>query len=275
MSKDVGEASLPRRQTSAADLYAPVAELYDFAYDDFGDDIDFYENLARAVDGPLLELGVGTGRVALRLAQAGYAVTGIDTSESMLARARAKLNEAKLPRGGSLQLIDAAMTSFELGRKFGLIVVAANTLQHLLTTKEQSACFARVRTHLAPGGLFAFSVRSPASVDWDDSGQSPLLLEWTRLNSESGETVMKLIAGQADVARQVRRWTYVYDRVSADGQVRRSVFVTELRYSSQAELILLLQQAGLRVTHVYGDYDLSPVGQGDNLVFVARVEDPP
>ena len=50
------------------------------------------------------------------------------------------------------------------------------------------------------------------------------------------------------------------------------MFVTELRYSSQGELTLLLQQAGLRVTHVYGDYDLSPVGDGDNLVFVARAE---
>ena len=52
----------------------------------------------------------------------------------------------------------------------------------------------------------------------------------------------------------------------------RSVFVAELRYSTQSELELLLQQVGLRVTHVYGDYDLSPVGQGDNLVFVARAE---
>ena len=54
--------------------------------------------------------------------------------------------------------------------------------------------------------------------------------------------------------------------------MRRSVFVTDLRYSTQAELTLVLQQVGLRVTHVYGDYDLSPVGQGDNLVFVARAE---
>jgi len=66
--------------------------------------------------------------------------------------------------------------------------------------------------------------------------------------------------------------TYVYDRVFPDGTVRRSVFVTDLRYSTEAEIRLLLQQVGLRVTHVYGDYDLSPVGQGDNLVFVARAE---
>jgi hypothetical protein len=65
--------------------------------------------------------------------------------------------------------------------------------------------------------------------------------------------------------------TYFYDRLR-DGVVRRSVFQTDLRYSTQAEIELLLQQKGLRVTHVYGDYDLSPVGQGDDLIFVARAE---
>jgi hypothetical protein len=83
---------------------------------------------------------------------------------------------------------------------------------------------------------------------------------------------MKFVAAQTDAARMVRRLTYVYDRVGADGSVRRSVFTTELRHSTQAELTLLLQQVGLRVTHVYGDYDLSPVGLGDNLIVVARAE---
>jgi hypothetical protein len=83
---------------------------------------------------------------------------------------------------------------------------------------------------------------------------------------------MKFIASEADPARMTRRLTYVYDRIH-DGSVSRSVFETELRYSTQAELQALLQEAGLRVTHVYGDYDLSPVGADtENLVFVARKE---
>ena len=192
----------------------------------------------------------------------------------MLAQARANLAAAKLPRGGSLELVTGDMTDFDLKRKFGLIFVAANTLQHLLTTIDQRDCFERVKQHLIPGGVFAFSVRSPMSVDWDDQAQTPLLFEWARTDPASGETVMKMVAGHAETARQVRRWTYIYDRVSPAGEVRRAVFITELRYSSQAELTLLLQECGLRVTHVYGDYDLSPVGQGDNLVFVARAEDP-
>ena len=62
----------------AEDPYAPIADIYDFSYEDFIEDVDFYENLARSVDGPILELGVGSGRAAIPLAEAGYEVVGID-----------------------------------------------------------------------------------------------------------------------------------------------------------------------------------------------------
>lgn len=257
------------------DLYASIANVYDFTYDDFTDDIDFYENLAQSVDGPLLELGVGSGRIALRLAREGYEVVGIDNSASMLARGRKNLAAAGKIEG-SLELLPGEMTAFELGRRFGMVYVAANTFQHLLTTAEQQACLQCVARHLQPGGIFAMGVRSPASVSWDDESSewAPLLLNWTRTDPETGEKVMKLVADQPDAERMVRRLTYVFDRVAKDGVVRRSIFETELRHSTQAELTLLLQQVGLRVTHVYGDYDLAPVGIGENLVFVARAEAP-
>jgi hypothetical protein len=157
-----------------------------------------------------------------------------------------------------------------------MVYVAANTFQHLLTTEEQQACLRCVARHLQPGGIFAMGVRSPASVSWDEASAewAPLLLNWTRTDPETGEQVMKFVADHPDAERMVRRLTYVFDRVAKDGVVRRSVFETELRHSTQAELTLLLQQVGLRVTHVYGDYDLTPVGIGENLVFVARAEAP-
>lgn len=255
------------------DPYAPIADIYDFSYEDFTEDVDFYENLAQSVDGPLLELGAGSGRVAVPLAQAGYDVVGIDTSPSMLAQARRRLKAAGKLKG-SLELLAGDMTSFDLGRQFAMVFVAANTFQHLLTTEQQLACLQSARRHLQPGGIFAMSLRSPATVSWEDTDWAPLLLHWARTDPATGDTVMKLVAEQPDAARMVRRLTYVYDRVAQDGGVKRSVFVTELRHSTQAELALLLGQAGLRVTHVYGDYDLSPVGFGDDLVFVARLEEP-
>jgi SAM-dependent methyltransferase len=254
------------------DPYSPIADIYDFSYEGFDEDVDFYENLARAGDGTVLELGVGSGRVAIPMAASGFKVTGIDTSESMLVKARERASAAKL-RKGSVVLLDEDMTSFDLGNQFGLVFCAANTFQHLQTTAEQRNCLECAAKHLAAGGVFAMSIRSPASVDWDEAGlPAPLLLDWVRDDPATGDQVMKFVAAQPDPGRMVRRMTYVYDRVRPDGEIRRSVFVTDLRYSTQAELTLLLQQVGLRVTHVYGDYDLCPVGQGDNLVFVARAE---
>jgi SAM-dependent methyltransferase len=255
------------------DPYAPIADIYDFSYEDFTEDADFYQNLAESVDGPLLELGVGSGRVAIPLAEAGYEVVGLDNSPSMLEQARARLKKVRKLKG-SVELIEGDMTSFDLGRQFGLVYVAANTFQHLLTTEAQLACLERARAHLAPDGLFAFSVRSPASVPWEPAEWAPLQLNWTRQDPESGDLIMKMAAEQPDPGRMVRRITYVYDRVSPDGAVKRQVFTTELRHATEAELTLLLQQAGLRVTHVYGDYDLSPAGFGDDLIFVARLEEP-
>ena len=254
------------------DPYASIADIYDFSYADFTEDIEFYENLARAVDGPILELGVGSGRVAFPLAEAGYEVVGIDTSPSMLDRAQRRLAAAKLKKG-RLELVAADMTGFDLGRRFGLILIAADTFQHLLTTKEQRACIECVARHLAPGGLFVLSVRSPASVEWESGGTpSPLLLDWTRRDADSGALILKFVAAEADPARMTRRLTYIYDRIHS-GSVQRTVFQTELRYSTQAEIEMLLQDAALHVTHLYGDYDLSPVGYGaDNLIFVARAE---
>jgi SAM-dependent methyltransferase len=253
------------------DPYASIADLYDFAYEDFGEDVQFYENLARSAGGPLLELGVGSGRVALPLARAGLNVVGIDTSASMLARARLNL-EASDSMTGSLELLQADMTRFDLGRRFGMVFIAASTFQHLLSSEEQVACLRCVARHLQSNGVFAMSLRSPTSVSWDANDWAPLLLHWTRTHPETGEVVIKLCAEQPDPSRMVRRLTYIYDRVASDGSVKRCVFVTELRHSTEAEIRLLLQQVGLRVTHVYGDYDLLPAGFGDNLVFVARVE---
>jgi SAM-dependent methyltransferase len=255
------------------DPYAPIADIYDFSYEDFTEDVEFYENLAQSVDGPLLELGVGSGRVAVPLAQAGYEVVGIDTSPSMLEAAQRRLKAAGRLRG-SFEPSLGDMTSFDLGRQFAMVFVAANTFQHLLTTEEQLACLQCARKHLKPDGIFAMSVRAPASVSWEDVDWAPLLMHWARTDPATGETVMKMVAEQPDASRMVRRLTYVYDRIAKDGRVKRSVFVTELRHSTQAELALLLGKAGMRATHVYGDYDLSPVGFGDDLVFVARVEGP-
>src|SRR5688500_593043 len=124
------------------DPYATIAEIYEFSYNDFLDDVDFYDNLERAVDGPILELGVSSGRVAIPLAQAGYDVVGIDNPPAMLEQARLRL-ESEGAGEGSLELVRGEMTEFGFERQFGMVFCAANTFQHMLTTQDQAACLRR------------------------------------------------------------------------------------------------------------------------------------
>lgn len=259
----------------AHDPYDQFASTYDFAYGDYAEDILFYENLARAApEETVLELGVGTGRVAIQLAKAGFRVMGLDRSHSMLERAEENAKRANLRRG-ALELVRGEMVEFSLDRRFGMVLIAANTFQHLLTREEQLSCLQCTARHLVPGGIFAMSVRSPTSVSWEDAGTAnPVLHDWTRRDPQTGEIVQKFVSSEPDPARMTRRITYFYDRIR-DGVVHREVFEADLRYSTAAELEALLQDAGLRVTHLYGDYDLSPVGQATELlIFVARAEDP-
>jgi SAM-dependent methyltransferase len=117
----------------------------------------FYLEQAQRFGGPILELGSGTGRLAIPLAQAGYAVTGVDRAPSMLEEARRKADQA----GVTVDFRAADIRSFNLRRQFAWAFIAANTLCHLLTTADFEACMTSVRRHLVPEGHFCVEVFVP------------------------------------------------------------------------------------------------------------------
>ena len=141
---------------------AGFAEVYDAIYAG-RDDASFWAAIASAArDGHVLELGCGTGRVLLPLARDGYAVTGLDLSESMLDVCRAKLRLEPPAVRERVRLLAADMTSFELGRRFGAITIPFASFQHLLTVEQQLACLERCRAHLLPHGVLVIDLPNPA-----------------------------------------------------------------------------------------------------------------
>lgn len=251
-----------------ADLHADLPELFDLDCGGFADDLSFYESLARRSEGPVLELGVGTGRVAIPLARAGWEVWGIDLSEAMLARARCQAGQALDER---LHLLPGDMRDVELGRQFDLIFAALGTFHHLLTPDDQRACLRCVQRHLAPGGLFVCDLRPLLFSAWEQGASVPLLHDWTRVLPSTGETVVKLRSVRAEPARQVQHETHIYDRLSADGAVRRVVTTVDLRFTTRYEMKGLLREAGLELDQAYGDFDLSPYDDASEyLITVAR-----
>ncbi|HEY6836415.1 MAG TPA: class I SAM-dependent methyltransferase [Gaiellaceae bacterium] len=131
------------------------AELYDEWSADMTEDVPFYVSLARDTEGPLVELAVGNGRVAIRVAEAtDRPVLGIDTSPAMLAQARDRAAAA----GVELELREGDMRELELDEPAGLVYCPYRALLHLPTWADRRRTFERVAAALRPGGRFAWNV---------------------------------------------------------------------------------------------------------------------
>lgn len=241
------------------DPFAPIARFYDLDLEGFGDDLALYAELARGRD--VLELGCGTGRVAIPLAEAGVRVTGVDISPAMLGIARRRAEE--LP----LRLVEGDMRTLDLGESFGAVFVPLGGLQHMATPAEVAAALATVARHLAPGGEAVVDVEAPHPDDWLP-GPRPLLQHWTReLPREPGSpggTVTKLVAVEGRPVEALREVTYHFDIQPPEGPLQRVTHHFALRVITAGELELAARLAGLHVAAWYGDYGGAPPREGDD-----------
>jgi SAM-dependent methyltransferase len=250
---------------AARDPYAAIARFYDLATDGYDDDLPFYRELA-PLNASVLDLGVGTGRVALALADGARRVVGIDRSPAMLALAAGKL----ITHPARLQLLAGEMAAPPLRGRFDLVLCALNTFLHLARPGEQLAALRAWRELLAPAGLLALDLPGPGG-DWGDwnPGERPLLPAWTRVVGV--ETVTRLTTFSADPAEQLRFYTDFYDSVGADGIVRRATANYALRWLFPAEALLLLEATGLELQERYGGYAMEPFdATSERMILIAR-----
>jgi SAM-dependent methyltransferase len=132
--------------------YAPLNPLGD-------DEVDWYLHWAKVTGGPILCLACGTGRLPCRFAAEGYTVTGVDLSEAMLDIARSNVQALTPQARGRVDLVRGDMASFDLKRRFGLVVIADNSFRELSTRKQLRRCLRAVRRHLRREGKLLITVR--------------------------------------------------------------------------------------------------------------------
>jgi SAM-dependent methyltransferase len=240
-----------------------TARFYDAAYRDspqVGKDVDFYRAVARECAGPVLELGCGTGRVLLRMAEDGFPCTGLDASRHMLDALRAK---SRFP---NLRLVHAPMQRFDLGHdRFTLIYAAFRVFQHLYTVEDQLQCLACVRKHLAPGGALAFDVFAPRLARMavaDPREQLEMRFEL------DGESVERFARATPHAAQQLLEVYFRYERKRGNELVGCEEARFKMRWFWRYELEHLLARAGFSDVAIYGDFDRSEIGQ-DTPAFVA------
>jgi len=222
------------------DRWAPVYDEHHAGLDP-GPAAEFLAGLAGG--GRVLELAIGTGRVALALAARGVAVEGVDASEAMVARLRAK------PGGESIPVVIGDMADVPAQGPFRLVYLVFNTLFALLSQDRQAACFRGVARVLEPGGRFVVECFVPDLARFD-----------------RGQRVQALAVTADSVVLEVSRHDLAEQRITTqvvalDGNGVR-LHPVAARYSWPAEIDLMAAQAGLALRDRYGGWDRAAFGSG-------------
>jgi len=226
-------------------------ELYDLENPDFEPEGLFYLSLAQELGGPVLELGCGTGRRTIPMAQRGIAMVGLDVVPEMLAVAREKAATAgDLP----IEWVEADVRHFHLGRTFNLIFEAGSVFMHMLTNADQQALLARVREHLAPGGRFVLGLFFPHLGYLETVAEEK---EWFTYQDGQGRTVRVSGTEQYDELRQVKLETAYRRIANPDGSETLVVAPLCLRQTFPQEMEMLLDLSGFVVLERYGGQDRS------------------
>lgn len=253
---------------SAAEAFARLYDL-DFLREDPGD-LELYLSLAERTGGPILELGVGSGRVAVPLARAGHRVTGIDIDEAMLHRARQRAEAAGL--SDRLRLVHADIVGSRLpdAGSYRLALLGLNSLFLLASRSAQAAALETLAEHLGSGGLAAVDVWLPDEEDLQRY-DGRLLLDAVVEDPATGRTVTKTWSASHDPADQSVTLTTIYDEGLPGRPAVRWVRRDGLRLVTADELVGFAEAAGLRVETLAGGYDLRPLTPGDErAILVAR-----
>lgn len=246
--------------------YASFAELYDLFYEDFTEDLEMYLGFAERTGGSILEIGSGTGRVALALAEEGHTVVGLELSEAMRAVAQRKADREQLT--DRVLFVPGDMPHFKIDQHFGLIIVPLNTFLHNLTLDDQLATLACCKKHLRPGGLLVLDCFNPDPAHAEDDRR--LIVQRSISDRDTGETAVLLLSRATDWNNQLQEITYFIDRTDRSGVVQRAVLPAVFRFIFRNELQLLLKLGGYDLKDVYGSYALDPFEAGsDKLIAVA------
>ena len=258
-----------------ADAYEP--DIYDFITPStFLGDLEWYRRKAQQVEGPVLELGAGTGRIAIALARDGARVYALDVHPGMLAALGRKLETEPAAVRERVTTMEADMRTFRVEERFGLVIAPFRALLHNLTEEDHLATFVRVREHLTPGGRFAFNVFHP-SLEYMAQHAGALTGVWRAVGTfptKEGGMIVRSESNKYDtVARRVHALLRFED-FGADGVLKRTFLQRlELSYLYPQDIRHLLERAGFHSVEIAGGFDGRALQRDtDELVVEATIQ---
>jgi len=253
------------------------ASLYDLVHSGLPGETELYIDLASKCEGAVLELGVGTGRVAIPTVQKGIPVVGLDISEAMLdecARKWAKVSTQENTQ--QLTLIQGDMSNFDLGKQFSLITMPYRSFMHLLTSEQQKNCLKSVALHLSPGGQFIMNTWVPDSACIYAFGSAQDELEYRHIDTytleDEGSIEHFHSVSYCDFDQRMQE-QHLLVRKDINGQevaeeklplVRTWFFIREMKN--------LIESSPLKLESVWGSFERTLLKAGDTeAIWVLKV----
>jgi SAM-dependent methyltransferase len=268
----------PSSDQRVAEFYA---QTYDESVPDWPGEIEFYGEVAAEVrrkGETLLEVACGTGRVAIRLAQAGTRVVGLDLSSKMIETVTEK--SRGIP---NVRWVLGDMCSFELGEVFSAAIIPGHAFQNLNTPQEQVACLQCIYRHLKPGGRLVVHLdhQNIENVGWLGSlvGEKGGVFEPAEqfLHTRTGRQIRALRAWAYEPATQTAICTTAWEAIASSGEIvdRWQTEPIRLHCVFRFEMEHLLARAGFSIEAVYGDFFRQPLGdKSPSMIWVARKPEP-
>ena len=257
-------------------LAAAIARMYDLDLSEDPGDVDLFRALARRTGGPIVELAVGTGRIAVPLAGDGHQVVGVDIDRAMLDRARARITGAGPEIAERVRLVEADLVDADRNEAvasrgpYSLAMLGLNSILLLATVAGQRAALATMARLLAPGGVAVVDAWQPSPADLV-AFDGRISLEWLRTDPDTGREVTKKLAAWYEHLRRLVTLTTIFEEGAPGEPPSRWVRQDALRLISGDELVALAEANGLEVEQLAGDYGLGPLEPGsDRVVLVAR-----
>ena len=257
-------------ETNVMTMY-DMPHLYDrvFGFRDYGHEVEFIADVYGRHQGggadlkTVLDLGCGTGRHCLALAEKGYQVTGLDSSRSMLDYAERLVASNKGVVGGEIEFVQQDMTRFSFNRrKFEVVTMLLGTLSHVHSNEDVVRCFDCVREHLSEEGVFILELAHPSQlftlplelgmeawdVHMDDLGKEDLVVQYG-LEEDTFDPMSQLLTRTVVVThpkKKKKKGRDVLDELPLEEKVVQ-------RYFTCQEIKLLAELSGLKVEKLFGD----------------------
>ena len=244
------------------------ADIYDSVHQ-IPEDIPFWVEEAKTSGGPVLELGCGTGRVAIPIAQAGIPVVGLDNSSRMLRIARAKAAKQGLGKE-LLRFVHGDMRHFRLRQTFSLIIIPFRSFLLLLSVPEQRQALETIKRNLTPGRRVIFNAFVP-DLELLTGDPSVPIYEREVTDPSTGHKLLVWHQNRYDNFSQVIDARTIIERLDERGNVVNKTWRDyQLRYLHRFEALHLLESCGYRVLDVYGSFDRKSLEESsEEMIWVA------